>query len=335
MAAREDVDGLAVAESQGRDAVRDVVGRLDRGIGDQRRDVELPRQMPGADQDDAIANPGEVGSLDHVGRAGDGHDHISSGEGVVPVGHVEAVEERSHPEHRLRLDHRHHAVEAPEVRGDPTTHGAVAEDGDSAAVGDPVGDPDERLHRPGADGVGVLGELLDRAVVDDQERHVELVAHRQEPIPAGRRLLRSAAESLPRVLQVSREQVAPVVEEQVGPGREDAAQEAIVLDWVGGRAADDLDAALAQVVDGLLLRGVEVAGRHDRGAASLERQQERRGLRLEVDPGPDPQPLEGAGPLELVARLLQQPGTAGHPLEPRHRHLLLPHRGRRSIVLPA
>ena len=90
-----------------------------------------------------------------------------------------------------------------------------------------------------------------------------------------------------------------------------------MLGGIGGRPPDDVDAALAQVVDRLLLGRVQVAGRDDVGAAALQGQEQGRGLRLEVDPGPDPHALERPRALELVARLLQQPRAAGHPLEPR------------------
>jgi hypothetical protein len=66
-----------------------------------------------------------------------------------------------------------------------------------------------------------------------------------------------------------------------------------VLGRVGGRAADHVDAVGAQVVDGLLLGRVEVAGRHEVGAAAAQDHEQRRGLGLEVDPGADPRPLNG------------------------------------------
>ena len=81
---------------------------------------------------------------------------------------------------------------------------------------------------------------------------------------------------------------------------------------------------LAEVVDGLRLGRVEVAGRHDVRAAAPQRQQQRRRLGLEVDAGPDAQPLERLRPLELVAGRLEQPRAVGDPLEARHQRTMNP-----------
>ena len=115
-----------------------------------------------------------------------------------------------------------------------------------------------------------------------------------------------------------------MLQDEVRLRRQDAAQEPIVLDRVGGRAADDVDAVVAQVVDGLLLGGVEVAGRHEVGAAAAQDHEQGRGLGLEMDPGADPEPLEGLCAVELLARRLEQPRAVGDPLEARHQRRMNP-----------
>ncbi len=166
--------------------------------------------------------------------------------------------------------------------------------------------------------MGVLGELLDRAVVDDDERFRDPVAQGQQPVAPGRRLLGPADQRVVRVLQVAREQVATVVQDEVGLRRQHPAQVPVVLDRVGRRPADDIDAVVAQVGHGLGLGGVQVAGRDDIGAAPLERQQERGGLRFDVDAGADPEPLEGLRPVELGGRLPEQATAVTDPIESRH-----------------
>jgi hypothetical protein len=82
-------------------------------------------------------------------------------------------------------------------------------------VGDPVRHPQEGLDRALPYGVLVLRKLLDRAVVDDQDRPSELAAERLEPHSARGRLLGPAQQARVRLVQVPGEQVAAVVQDQV------------------------------------------------------------------------------------------------------------------------
>ena len=88
-----------------------------------------------------------------------------------------------------------------------------------------------------------------------------------------------------------------------------------MLGGVGGRPADHGQAVLAQVVARLLLRRVEVPGRDDVGAAALQHEQQRRGLRLQVDAGADAEAGEGPRLLELGAGQRQQPAALADPFE--------------------
>jgi hypothetical protein len=69
-------------------------------------------------------------------------------------------------------------------------------------------------------------------------------------------------------------------------------------------------------VDGLFLGRVQVARRNELGAAAPEREEERHGLRLEMDAGADREPRERPRLLELVADGPQEPATLDDPLDP-------------------
>src|SRR6266516_5244001 len=79
---------------------------------------------------------------------------------------------------------------------------------------------EEGFDRALPDRVLVLCELLDRAVVDDQDRPPELAAERLEPHPARGRLLGPAQQLRVRAVQVPSEQVTAVVQDQVRLGGE-------------------------------------------------------------------------------------------------------------------
>jgi hypothetical protein len=97
------------------------------------------------------------------------HD-VRGAERLVPVRHEVPVEERPQPEHRVALDDRDDRVRVPKIRGDALAAGAVAEDRHALPVRRQVREAEERLEDALADRVLVLGELLDRAVVDHKHR---------------------------------------------------------------------------------------------------------------------------------------------------------------------
>src|SRR5262249_54094606 len=85
------------------------------------------------------------------------------------------------------------------------------------------------------------------------------------------------------------------------------------------RPAYDAHAAGGEVVARLLLCRVEVAGRDELGAAALQREDQRDGLRLQVDARPDRQPGERPRPLELVTDRAQEARALHDPLDAAHR----------------
>ena len=107
---------------------------------------------------------------DHALGARHGDDHVGAGDRALSIRHGESVQERLEPQHRVDLDDRDQRPRASEVVRHAAPAGAVAEHRHPLAVRAAVRDPDERLEHALADGVLVLGELLDRAVVDDEDR---------------------------------------------------------------------------------------------------------------------------------------------------------------------
>ena len=116
----------------------------------------------------------------------------------------------------------------------------------------------------------VLGKLLDRAVVNDQDRHVELVAQRLEAHASRGRLFGATAQRWIRVLQVMHVQVATVVEDQVGLGGHDLGDVCGMHRGIFGRFTNHGHAMCAEALDGVGLRGVEVARGDELRAACLQ-----------------------------------------------------------------
>ena len=91
-----------------------------------------------------------------------------------------------------------------------------------------------------------------------------------------------------------------------------------MLGGIVGGTSDHAHAPVRQVVDGLLLGRVQVAGRDELGASALQREKQRDGLWLEVDPGPDREAGERPRLLEFVADRGQEPAAPEYPLDPLH-----------------
>ena len=158
------------------------------------------------------------------------------------------------------------------------------------------------------DGVTVLGELLDRAVVDHEHRQADRVAERLEAHAAGGRLLGAAEQAVVRLLERSARR---------GRRRCRAAAAAWSARPPRGsrRARPDPGSARRRPA-----RRAQPGSRPPPAASCSgcrsrrarrrrgERQQERHRLRLEVDAGADRQPAERLRPLELARR---SPRAAG------------------------
>jgi Bacterial archaeo-eukaryotic release factor family 10 len=135
-------------------------------------------------QDHAVAQQRKIGGSQHVPGAGDGDDDVGVRDGAIARRRAEPVQVRLKPGDGVDVDDRDPGAGAAEVSRHAASARAVAEHGDLFPVGDPVRHPQEGFDRALPDGVLVLGELLDRAVVDDQDGALELVPERLEPHPA-------------------------------------------------------------------------------------------------------------------------------------------------------
>ena len=127
----------------------------------------------------------QVRGRQHVPGTGDRDDEIGVGDGLLTWRCAEAVQVRSQPGDRIDVHDAHPCAGAAEVGRHSAPARAVAEDRDLLAVGHAVGQPQVGLERALAHGVLVLGELLDRAVVDHQDRQPQAVAQRLQAHPAG------------------------------------------------------------------------------------------------------------------------------------------------------
>ena len=160
----------------------------------------------------------------------------------------------------------------------------------------------------------VFGELLDGAVVDDEDRHVELIAQRLKAHTTRGRLFGTTAQRWIRVLQVVHVQVTAVVKDQVGLGGHHLREIRGMHGGIFGRFADDGGAMRAQSLDGIGLRGVEVAGGDELRAARLQGQQQGDRLRLKVNAGANGEAGKWLGAGELFGNATQQLRLLGDPI---------------------
>ncbi len=163
------------------------------------------------------------------------HDHVGLGDRGLARRHRESVEECLESQHRIDLDHRDKCPCGSEVLRHAAPAGSVAEHRDPLAVGAAIRDPDERLEDALPDGVLVLGELLDGAVVDDEDRAGQPLAQRARAVPVQTLSPPCRRGATGRDRRASGEEVAAVVEDQIWPGVDDLTQEAVVLGGFGGR----------------------------------------------------------------------------------------------------
>ncbi len=185
MPCRRDGQPSPVFQPQGGQcAVLEFVPLFDLGRAGHAGNVDLRWEMPAVEQDRRVLDQAEVIGGQNVDSAGFGNDNIGTGDGRVGRRCHKAVQMRLQPPHRVGLAHRHLREGMAETRRDPFPAGTVAEDRDPLAVGRAVGKPHVCLEHALAHGVAVLPELFDRAVVDHQDRHAQLLAQRFQPHPA-------------------------------------------------------------------------------------------------------------------------------------------------------
>ena len=294
--------------------------------------VDLGGEVPGVGQDHTVPEQRQVSGGDHVPGAGHGDDDVGLGYGHLARRRAEPVQVRLQPGHRVDVDHGHPCIPTAEVSRYPAPAGPVSEHRDLLAVGGAVGHPQVGLQGALTHGVVVLGELLDRAVVDDQDRPPELAPQRLKPHPARGRLLGPADQLAVGLLQVPGEQVPAVVQDQVRLGGQDLAQVAVVLPRVLGGVADHGNAFRPQEPHRVRLGGIEVPGRDQPGPAVAQGQDQRHRLGLQMDAGADGQPLEWPRPGKLRRDAPQQLTMFADPVDARRNHLVSNSLGRCSAV---
>ena len=116
----------------------------------------------------------------------------------------------------------------------------------------------------------VLGELLDRTVIDHQHRFIDFLAQGGQAHPARGGLFRPSAQFRVGSFGVARKQVAAVIQEDVGVAVEDLIQEFAMPGSVLGLFRQHFDPMRLQVCDRFRLGAVQVAGRDHVRAAGLD-----------------------------------------------------------------
>jgi hypothetical protein len=109
-------------------------------------------------------------------------------------------------------------------------------------------------------------------------------------------------------------QIATVVEDQVGLGGHDLGEVRGVHRGIFGRFTNDGGAVCAQSLDGVGLRGVEVAGGDELRPTRLQGQQQSNGLRLKVNASANGEAGEWLGTGELFSNAAQQLRLLGDPI---------------------
>ena len=316
MPRRRDGQPSPVFQPQGGQcAVLEFVPLFDLGRAGHTGHVDLRWEMPAVEQDRPVLDQAEVIGGQNVDSAGFGNDDIGAGDGCVGRRCHKAIQMRLQPPHRVGLAHRYLREGMAEAGCDPLSAGAVAEDRDPLAVGRAVGQPHVGLEHALAHGVAVLPELFDRAVVDHQDRHGELLAQRFQPHPARGGFFRPAAQARVGGLEIQREQVSAVVEQQVGPRLQHPREQGRVPRRIGGLFGFDPDPGSAQILDRFRLGAAEVARGDDVRPARAQGHEQCDGLGFEVDTGANGNPGKGAGLAEFIGDLAEQGAVVGDPLD--------------------
>jgi hypothetical protein len=321
--ARDDVNAPAVPQLQ-REQVIGVflLARHLAGV-DEALGVDLGREVPGVGQDHAVPQQRQIGGGQQAPGAGDGNNEIGVGHGGIARRRAESVQMRPEPGDGVGVHDGHPGVSAAEVSRDAAPARPVPEDGHLLAVGSAVRQPHEGLERALPDGMLILGELLDRAVVDDQDRQPELAPERFEPHPPRRGFLGPAEEPLVRAGEVPGEEVPAVVQDQIRFRGQHFVEVGAVQLLVLGGSSDDPDALGPQLVDRIGLGGIEVPGRDEPRPSVAQGQDKCHRLGLEMDAGADGHPLERARLSELLRDAPQQPTVLADPVDSCGYHLMV------------
>ena len=204
-----------------------------------------------------------------------------------------------------------------EARRDAPPAGAVAEHRHAPAVGDAVGEAQEALEHALADAVAVLGELLDRAVVDHEHR-----AARSARAAATSRIRPDVVSSVPpsrpsQGRSAKRAKRSPPLSSRSAGRRATTASRNVP--WRGrvGRLLADAPRCRARcsqaTVAGWVLERLPVATTSAPPRCRVS--QHRGGLRLEVDGRAEHEPREGPRALDLVGGRGEQAAAADDPVD--------------------
>src|SRR5450432_3826362 len=284
MAMTQQVNIAAVRQFECLDALGWVVRRSrDSALAHNCRHIDLVREMAAVDQNGAVLQQRKIRSADYSGRSGDGYQHVRVADCRLAQGRRETVEMGLQRHHRIDVDHADDAIGVAKTSSGSAAAGPIAEYRHALAVGASIGEAHIAFKQALTDGVPVLGKLLDRTVVDDEDRNPDRFSQWREARAAGSRLLSAAAQSRVTGLCDACEQIAAIVEEKLRLSRQNGVEKTAMRGGVDGLLANDLNAAMEQIFNGRWLRAVEIARRHDVRTAGPQGHQQRRRLRLEMD----------------------------------------------------
>lgn len=180
VACAETVDAPSIGKGERLDAFVEVVFRRHhRGVGAHAGDVDLVREMPAVEENDAVLERREVAGRQDVRGARNRDNDVGRAYGVVAPWGREAVKMGFECGDRVDVDDADGAVGVAEAGGGALAAGAIAENGHALAIGRAICEPHVAFEEALANCMAVFRELLDGAVVDHQHRQANRLAHRQ------------------------------------------------------------------------------------------------------------------------------------------------------------
>lgn len=327
MTSAKHVEAAAVLKTEGLDMIGLVEFDADDiGMAAKSLDVDLLREVTAIHEDRTVLEERQVGSRDDAGEAGDRDQNIGRTNRRLAQRRDKTVEMSLQRRHRIDIDDADNRKGIAETGRRALAAGAVTEDRHAFAVGRAVGEAQVAFEQALADGMPVFGKLLDRAVIDNEDRHVQARAQLQQACSSRGRFLCAAEKIGVRPFHGDGEEITAIVEQQIRPFCDYGLESPMVSGWIGRLRGKDNDALRAQEFDRRGLGAVEVACADKTPAAGAKRHQQRHRLRLQMDAGADRQPLKWARTLEFRGRRGEQPTVAADPLDagglPFHRVIL-------------
>jgi hypothetical protein len=312
---RDQVHHPALGQQQHGPAVAQVI-RVDvgphvvaHGLGRvfQRGDVDLDVEVARVGQDGAVAHGADVLGGDHVAVAGGGDEHLAQGSGLRHGQHAEAAQRRVQGPDRVDLGDDDLGAQPAGALGHAQAAGPEPGHDHGLARQQRVRGPQDAVDRGLPGPAGTLDQAPGRGVVrrDDREGQRALGGHPAQPDHAGGGRLATALDVAeqsrgPGVQRV--DQVAAVVDDQVGSGAQGLLEVAVVAAAVHPGPGEDRDAMVhGQRRRDVVLGGQRIGrGQRHRRAARPQQPRHHRGFRGDVQAGRDGQPAEGPGGGEAV-----------------------------------